>query len=780
MLSDILSFVFYFFSLDGTIVLVVRVSELYLTNNDNKEILLMNNSKLINRKFMSFSDLRDNLFFSYDRKAIYEVMKRENVTYNFAKVILSNLYFLKDIDDEKIIRLKKIRSYLDSEGLLKYNFMFRNFLNSASITIYGRDYLSKEEKLILDGFDYSFQELSVYDRSLPVYEAIDINSEVDILARNVFRLIKSGVSPSKIKIINLNDEYRMIISKIFKWYNIPSNIDNGKSIFSLKMIKEFFKEETLEDGMRVLEEYVHSEKDKKIYDEVLKIVNNYVLLPWDSISKDMFRDELKSIKLNESKYSDAVEEGDLDTIYGEDYYVFIVGFNQGVLPKVFKDEDYLNDKEKELLGVSISLDCNVDFKKKLHYFISHVKNVVISYKLKSLSDIFYPSSFLDDLDVVFMKDEEDYSDSNFVNRLKLGSMLDDYYRYNVVGKDLDLLYNSYNDISYNSYDNKFTGVNLAKDNIVLSYSSVDSYNRCAFRYYLQYILKLIDFEDTFLIKLGNLFHYVLSKCFLDSFDFDTEWNSYVLDNMGELSKKERFFLVKLKSELKFIIGEISRQDRFSKLDKKFFEKEIVIPLEDNVVFKGFIDKIMYDDEGHVVVVDYKTGSVKIDLNTLPYGIGMQLPVYLYLIKNSDVFDNPIIVGFYLQELLHGEVVKNENNSYDVEKRKKLRLKGYSLGDESILSKFDSSYVDSEVISGMKVSSKGFYNYAKVLNQEEMDKILSIVNDKILETTNNVKKSNFSINPKRIGSEMVGCEFCPYGDICYHTERDVVNLKELKI
>ena len=55
-----------------------------------------------------------------------------------------------------------------------------------------------------------------------------------------------------------------------------------------------------------------------------------------------------------------------------------------------------------------------------------------------------------------------------------------------------------------------------------------------------------------------------------------------------------------------------------------------------VTFKGVIDKVLYkeeDDITYLVVIDYKTGTAGIDIKNMEYGLGMQLPIYLYLLKN---------------------------------------------------------------------------------------------------------------------------------------------------
>ena len=45
-------------------------------------------------------------------------------------------------------------------------------------------------------------------------------------------------------------------------------------------------------------------------------------------------------------------------------------------------------------------------------------------------------------------------------------------------------------------------------------------------------------------------------------------------------------------------------------------------------------------------------------STIEYGIGMQLPVYLYLAKNSNKLSNVKVAGFYLQKVLNNEVASS--------------------------------------------------------------------------------------------------------------------------
>ena len=192
-----------------------------------------------------------------------------------------------------------------------------------------------------------------------------------------------------------------------------------------------------------------------------------------------------------------------------------------------------------------------------------------------------------------------------------------------------------------------------------------------------------------------------------------------------------------------------------------------------IIFKGFIDKIIMDDNfKYASIVDYKTGNPSLDLNNSIYGIDLQLPVYVYLLKNK--YPNIRIVGFYLQKILNGVISCDNKKDYNSLKEDKLKLHGYTNNDENLISLFDSNYYDSNVIKGMKTSSKGISS-KKVLSDDDIIKLYNITEDKINLAIDNILDCDFSINPKRVGSDNLGCMFCKYKDVCFMNESDVVNL-----
>ena len=348
---------------------------------------------------------------------------------------------------------------------------------------------------------------------------------------------------------------------------------------------------------------------------------------------------------------------------------------------------------------------------------------------------------------------------------------------------LSILYNNYK-LDYMTYDNRYNGVNkdlLYKylgDSYNLSYSSMDNYYHCAFKFYLSNILKLDYFEETIQAYIGNLFHYVLSIAFSSDFDFDEAVKYFIENNPYPKSSKSEYFLNKVLDELKFVISSIEYQNTLMNMDEAYYEKKINVEKHNviNINFKGFIDKLLKKDN-NFVIIDYKTYIVDINLYYLPYGLSMQLPVYLYLTKNFD--KDAEIIGFYLQQVLFGNFNKENGKTLKELKKNNLKLKGYSLGNEDKLSNIDSTLENSELIHGMKLTEKGFGHYSKVLTDNQINNIYKMTDDKINECIDGIVNTKFDINPKKVAGKNIGCNYCKFKDICFMTNKDIVELDDIK-
>ena len=264
--------------------------------------------------------------------------------------------------------------------------------------------------------------------------------------------------------------------------------------------------------------------------------------------------------------------------------------------------------------------------------------------------------------------------------------------------------------------------------------------------------------------------------FNPDFDFEKEFREYTRER--SFTKKEEFYLNILKEELVSIIKIIKYQHELSGLNKVKLEESINLTYQENYIFKGIIDKIMYkekDGNTYLSLIDYKTGTPKTDMTNLIYGIDMQLPIYAYLIKKSNLFLNPKIIGFYFQQILHERVSFDLKKDEESKRKENLKLVGYSIDNPNLVNMFDATYENSEMIKGMKITSKGFSHYTKVITEEEMEALTLLVDQKIQEAFSEISKFNFPINPKIIGGENIGCNYCKYKDLCFKTGNDYVYL-----
>ena len=336
------------------------------------------------------------------------------------------------------------------------------------------------------------------------------------------------------------------------------------------------------------------------------------------------------------------------------------------------------------------------------------------------------------------------------------------------------------------YDNKYTKIDkndfnkFINNKILLSYSSLDNYFKCGFKYYLNNILRISPYKETYYTILGNLFHYVLSNAFLDDFDLDKCYDEFLSKQTYEFNNMEKFFIKKAKDELIFVIDTIKKQYKDTNLNNAFYERKVFVDKSTDVkvTFMGVVDKLLYKEENDktiVCIVDYKTGNTDINIDYAKYGLSLQLPIYLYLSKNMDL-KNVEVAGFYLQKILNNEIKKDNKHTYLELKEDNLKLVGYTNDNLDILEKLDKNYENSNFIKSLKTTSKGFSSYSKMINNEEINNLINLVDSKITIARDEILDTNFMINPKKIDNKNIGCEYCEFRDVCFRKENDIVILE----
>ena len=739
-------------------------------------------SSLYNIKFMTIEEFKENYFYYYDEKTIDYLMNKYSLHIDIAKIYLENLYFIdlnKDYHHSKLQTLKNVKKDLIENNLIKVNKIFKNYLQNKTIIV--ENYYDLELYLIntLKEYNATFVTNDKKDINFKVKHFLTLEDEVVYTAVEIIKLINEGIDINKI-FISTDDDYEYLLKRIFLYFNIPINIKSKDSIYGTKIVQDYLKTSKLD-----------LESNNEITKKLIDVINSIVEIKDSTNYKTVLKDKLKNTYITPKTYTNAVNIVDIEKrSFKEDEYVFVLGFNQDHLPHFYKDESFIKDNMKDEVELFKTQEKNKNKKHSILSILTNIKNLSISYKDKSSFSEYYKSSLIEEEnieveDINFNK----FKYSNIYNKLILSEELDLYRKYKEESKTLHILSKHYGDINYNTYDNSFTGIskdkllNYVKNPLILSYTSMNRYNLCAFSYYIKYILKLDPFEDSFAATLGSLYHKVLSLMKEEYFNFDKVWDEFLKDK--ELSKKEEYLLINLKKELKNIIEKIREQEKYTTFDKAFYEKELNVLFRKEILvqFIGTIDKLLYSnniDDTYFSIIDYKTGSVDTTLTNMEYGINMQLPIYLYLVSKSNIFESPIFTGMYFQKILSSKPTFDSKKSIEDIKNENLKLVGYSTDNEEILEKFDNTYENSEMIKSLKKTKNGFAYYSKILNDEDVYNILKYTDKVINNSIDNILKGDFSIDPKITnGKDKISCMFCKYKDICFVKEKDYKHLESHK-
>ena len=761
----------------------IKDNSLIICPNQTKTKILKELSqtkKLVNIKFMTKEEYKKIYYFSYDDKSLAYLIKKYNYNIDVARVYINNLYVIdenKTYKSPKLNFLKDLKKELIKEGLLIYNNTYKEYLKTKNIIVKNEYNLEKYEEEMLGIKEEHVPEKTI---TAPVVECNTLEEEVNQVCLEIINLLKKGADINKIYLTNVSTDYLYTIKSLFSFYHIPININFNYSIYSTKVVKDYLNTKELD---------LENKDKKSINKKLINILSDLSFLDENSKEyKILLTDKLKNTFTSPVNLKNAITIKDLyKESFNDDEYVFVLGFNQDELPKMEKDISYITDKEKDEVSLYKTDYLNKRNKNNLVYILSNIKNLYLSYKLTSPFKSYYKSSLITDLSLNIVKPKLDsYNSSNIYNELRLASYLDLYHLYGEKNKDLSKLYTHYQ-IPYKTYSNVFTGINNDEYltnlpyPLKLSYTSLNAYSECKFKYYIRHVLKLEPYTDTFQTYIGSMYHYILSVYKKTNFNFEEEYQKYL--EKRDLSLKEKLLLIRIKKDLLKLIDILNKQDLITGYNDAYYEKKIDIDLKKkvSVIFTGSIDKIMYYqniEDTYFSIIDYKTGSIDTHIEPMKYGLHMQLPVYLYLIHYSKAIKSPIFTGIYYQNILFNYPTWSK----DIEKVKKDQylLQGYSTDDISILSRFDSTYEKSEYIKSMSYNEeKGFGTYAtkKVLSNDTLYDLLDYTKNYISKETDNILSADFTINPKVYSNVNISCAFCSFKDICYMKEKDLVYLEK---
>ncbi len=350
-----------------------------------------------------------------------------------------------------------------------------------------------------------------------------------------------------------------------------------------------------------------------------------------------------------------------------------------------------------------------------------------------------------------------------------------------------------------------TAANLFGQHMALSASQADTFFRCKFRYFCQYGMRLNTrrIADVDASMFGTFAHYVMEKLLPVYAARDhapapadipqmlehihTVLFAYVEEEMGGFADKPARFRYLLSlvertcfSLLWFTVNELA-SGRFCPAD---YELSIgkdgipspVIPLANggSVRIIGKIDRVdtyKRDDTVFIRVVDYKTGSKEFKLSEIPYGINMQMLLYLFAVCDSGAAryesekSSPAGV-LYLPA--RDITLKNTHAPLDESRLSLMRMNGLLLRDADVLTAMETdgngTYIPATVQDGVIGKSDS------IASKKDFANIRALTERLLVEMANHLLEGTVAAVPTGDTGHLP-CTYCDFRSICRHEEQD---------
>lgn len=744
--------------------------------------------------FKSFDEVKDDIYTTIDYQMLFHNMK-EDTNLEVLRIKLANSYFIQQDSNEPF--LHELYLYhqnnhliLDENHLSYYKSKKVYFVN-----YYGDDDLINQMLPFLKHYERCFTTNSI-DKELTIFHFENYDDEILEVVNHIAILLNKKVDPAKIVIHKVNKDYLNKLEEYLMIYKIDYIVEGEGSFFDVDIVKNFFHDLKNYEAMRlnkVLKDYLIDKKDNKIFSKIGKVLEPLIMLDLtiNSITLDLIKDVFIHTIYQEEVTNAIKIENVLNHIYDDDTHIFIMNFSHGEIAHIYKDDTYLNDKIRKNLKLLTSFDRTQIEEKKILDCIHSYESIHLSYSTYCSSKIYMPSNLIKKLAkkrIVNICDasihiyhivNEDMAKMRFFKayalyRLYQKKTFDYLYGYTYFCADLTKRYQS-------DFNATLDYLALPTLFMELSYTKLNDYFSCPFRFYLKYILNIEEkMEDNNSTFVGRMYHFVLEKVVAKRY-IDCRTKEEVLENISvyicdfvknqtyEIKDKLKFYLNKFSEELKLIVEIIMDFMDHSSFEVLGLEQKLEKQLDDYTVVVGLIDKILKYQE-YYLVIDYKTNPVHPNWYALDVGLDLQLPLYLYLIKAND--PNAKIAGSYLQSVFRTSLLKYEDKPLSKVMLEQLKYVGYTLQDRDVILAIDTNALNgSGSLPKQIVSNKGFYKnfLKKSFTQTQFDAIILYVEKLIFEANKKIRKGLFPILPLTDEKNESVCRYCRLKDLCYRNE-----------
>ena len=334
----------------------------------------------------------------------------------------------------------------------------------------------------------------------------------------------------------------------------------------------------------------------------------------------------------------------------------------------------------------------------------------------------------------------------------------------------------------------------------LSASQIDRQAECRLSYFLKYGLRAQERKEAAVdpAEFGTYVHAVLentARCVRELGGFHEVSleqtleiahrfsDEYAAQRFSQIESERMTYLFRRNvRELDMVVAELWQELRQALFEPADFEVNfgadgglppIAIPNGGmNAILRGFVDRVDTWKLGggcYYRVVDYKTGKKDFDYCDVFNGVGLQMLLYLFALRDSGadmLGDHPVPAGVqyfparapYLPS--DGRLSREEAEQA---RKAQWKRKGLLLAQEDVLQAMEPG--DSPQRMCYSVRKDGTLS-GDLADRDQLKLLEDYVFHILAETVEDIASGNVEPNPYTRGTSHNACAFCPYGAVCH--------------
>ena len=259
----------------------------------------------------------------------------------------------------------------------------------------------------------------------------------------------------------------------------------------------------------------------------------------------------------------------------------------------------------------------------------------------------------------------------------------------------------------------------------------------------------------------------------------------VLPDLNEKSARFQYLFRRLCAAVDRIMDEVSEELKSSDFEPLAFELAFgadgqlpaITIREENGTARvvGKVDRVdgwLHDGKLYLRVVDYKTGKKSFDLAELRYGLGLQMLLYLFTLKEEGQMlfgGHEIVPAGVLYTPTREPMLRcaRDTAPEKIEKarKKELRRSGMVLEDPAVLQAMEHSALTSPCYLPIAVKKDGAVT-GSLASAEQLGKLSKYVDRLLHEITQEVFAGNIDADPYARTPQLSACTYCEFANACH--------------